>query len=157
MTFEELDDKLPNGLHDAQVHTVAIDYEARTASLDMSFWVGDLDGPNREEYRRGTVKAVGLYFCLIDPPDPTYPFLKEGVPLTVSGDSAKSETCPILDKLRPIFAVGTSCYRFFVHDWNSFIHIAARDVQLAWANRIGGVDARNSGDTLARSGGVTSS
>ena len=48
MTFEELDNELPNGFHDAQLHSVRIDYVRGTMTLHMSFWVGDLNGPNKE-------------------------------------------------------------------------------------------------------------
>ena len=133
MTFEELDQSLPNGFHDAEIYSIRVDYGSATVTLDVSFWVGDLDGPNREEYRRGILKVTGLLFCSIDPPDPAYPFLPDGSPVTVSGDAAKSDTLPVLARLTPRFPPGASCYRFFVNDWNSFIHIAAKDVQLSWA------------------------
>jgi len=50
----------------------------------------------------------------------------------VSGDPANADTLPSLPDLSAKFPDGTWCYRFFVHDWNAFIYIAARDAQVTW-------------------------
>jgi hypothetical protein len=145
MTFEELDATLPNGFHDAEIYSIDIDYRLRCITLDINFWVGDLDGPNREEYRRGVLKGAGLHFCSIDPPDPAYSFVPQGSYVTVSGSSAKPDASPAPEKLWPAFPPGVSCYRFFVHNWNSFIHIAVRDAQLSWAEDAAPVKSITSG------------
>jgi hypothetical protein len=132
MTFNELDSKLPNGFHDAEIRSISADYPSGSLRLGMNLWVGDLDGPNKEEYKSAELLVTGLYFYSIDPPDPAYPFLPDGSPVTVSGDSATAATIPALEKLLLALPTGVSCYRFFVHDWNSFIHIAANDVQISW-------------------------
>ena len=132
MTFEELDQTLPNGFHDAQIRRVAIDDRAGIVTLDMGLWVGKLGSPNQEEYQHATVTASGLAFCSIDAPDSTYPYLPDASPVSVSGDTAKLDHLPELAKLQPTFPEGVLCYRFFVNDWNSFIHIAAKDVQIVW-------------------------
>jgi hypothetical protein len=132
MTFEELDNELPNGFHDAQLHDLTIDYVRGTMTLRMIFWVGKMKGPNREERRPGELRITGLYLCAMDPPDPSYRYAPHGAALNVSGDPAKADTFPALEKLSPAIPPGVSCYRFFVHEWNSFINIAAKDVQLSW-------------------------
>src|SRR5216684_1034247 len=134
MKFEQLDSELPNGFHDARLHKVAIDYPAGSMILHMDLWVGRLDGGNREEYRSAEVRVTGLYFCVVDPPDPSCPYVPSRFPLDVSGDPAKPDTFPALNELSRTFPPGLSCYRFFVHEWNSFINIAARDVQISWIN-----------------------
>ncbi len=134
MTFDDLDSKLPNGFHDAQIYQLRIDYVGGFITIRMNFWIGNQDGPNREEYRLGELRVSGLYFCVIDPPDPTYRYVPHGSPLNVSGDRAKPETFPALEKLSQTLPPGVSCYRFFVHEWNSFINIAAKDVQVSWVD-----------------------
>jgi hypothetical protein len=42
MTLQEIDNSLPNGLHDAQVRRVAIDYEKRIVKFSLLLWTGDL-------------------------------------------------------------------------------------------------------------------
>jgi hypothetical protein len=50
----------------------------------------------------------------------------------VSGDPAKPDNLPSLPDLAAKFPFGTWSYRFFVDDWNAFIHIAGRDTELTW-------------------------
>lgn len=132
MTFEELDNELPNGFHDANLHSLTIDYVGGSAVLHMTLDFGDPEGPNREDYRVGDLRVSGLYFCVIDPPDPTYRHVPHGSPLNVSGDRANPDTFPALELLSRTLPTGVSCYRFFVDEWNSFLNIAAKDVRISW-------------------------
>ena len=132
MTFEELESDLPNGFHDAELHEIRIDYVRGYAILRMAFDFGNPDGAKQEDYRTGEMRVLGLYFCVIDPPDPNYGYVPHGVALNVSGDPAKPDTFPALQGLSRTLPPGVSCYRFFVHEWNSFINIAAKDVQISW-------------------------
>ena len=59
MTLDELLHTLPNGLHDAMVHSITVDYSKQQASFDISVWVGDLDSKDeeaREAYRDGELQ-----------------------------------------------------------------------------------------------------
>ena len=78
MTFEKVDAELPNGFHDAKLYGIVIDYVAGSAILRMDFWVGSMEGPNREEYRPAELRVTGLYFCSMDVPDPTYRYVPHG-------------------------------------------------------------------------------
>jgi hypothetical protein len=133
MTFEDLDRELPNGFHDAKIEDVTVNYAERSATLTMHFWVGSMDGPNREEYRSGTLRIHGLCYYAIDPPAPTYPFMRSGSPINVSGYPEDPEKFAALGGLLAVMPKDVTCFRFFVHEWNSFIHIAATDVRLSWA------------------------
>lgn len=132
MTFDELDNELPNGFHDAELHSLKIDYVSGAAVLRMALDFGDLHGPKREDRRMGELRLSGLYFCVIDPPDPSYRYMPDGTPMNVSGDTAEPATFPALTELSRTLPPGVSCYRFFVHEWNSFINIAANDVRISW-------------------------
>ncbi len=132
MKFEELENMLPNGFHDAEIHDLKIDYIGGSAVIRMGFDFGNPNGPKREDYRIGDLQISGLYFLSIDPPDPKYPYVPDGCSLNVSGDPAKVDTFPALEKLSQSFPSGVSCYRFFVNEWNSFINIAAREAQVYW-------------------------
>ena len=93
MTLENLEEKLPNGFHDAEIFSVELDYVAGIAKFRMSLlvgWPGDPE-PERQAYQEATLVVSGLCFCSIDPPSSTYPFLPDGKPICVSGDPAKSD------------------------------------------------------------------
>ena len=64
MTIDELDAFLPNGLHDAKLGKVAIDFTERTVRLDLNIWVGDEE--KREAYRSAEVTLSGLLFWVSD-------------------------------------------------------------------------------------------
>lgn len=132
MTFEEIDRMLPNGLHDAEVSSIAVDYVLGTVTIQANLWIGDMGTPNREDHRTGSLIATGLHFCAVEPPDSVSPFARQGSPITVSGDLARSDTLPALEKLAPGFPPGVFCFRLFVHEWNSFIHVAAKDIIFTW-------------------------
>jgi hypothetical protein len=134
LNLEELNNKLPNGFHDAKLLSIQLDYIARTATLHLSLWVGSMEappGPNREKYQAAILNLSGLCFCSIEPPDPGYPFLPKGKPSSVDGDPAKGDHFPSLPALSARLPEGAWCYRFFVVDWNAFIYVAAKDANIS--------------------------
>jgi hypothetical protein len=125
-TLQELAETLPNGFHDAQVSSCAVDFVARTVTFDLSIWVGD--ETDSERYRRATLKVAGLVFCAFDPPDPRYPFA-DGRPLEVDlcdADPTVAATAALPD--------GAFAARLWVANWNSFIHLAGTHAGLAWTD-----------------------
>jgi hypothetical protein len=134
MTLEDLEDKLPNGFHDAEIFSFELDYPAGIATFRMNLLVGwpDDPEPERQAYQKATLVVTGLCFCSIDAPSSTYPFLPDGKPICVSGDAAKSDHLPSLSDLLAKLPSSAWCYRFFVDDWNAFIHVAGRDAELSW-------------------------
>ena len=135
MTFEEAEETLPNGFHDAQVVRITLDYPAGTLLMTMQILVGTPGQANEEEYGPAELRANGLYFCFIDPPDPTYPFKPNGKALGVCGDPEPRESPAIGDLLYKL-PEGVSVYRFYADSWNSFIHVAAFDVQISWGKNL---------------------
>lgn len=134
MTLDELDHILPNGFHDAQLFSLELNYAAGSAKLHLKLLVGwpEDPGEEREAYQEAILTITGLCFCSIEPPQSTYPFLPDGKPIWLSGDAAKPDHLPTLPELVEKFPSGAWCYRFFMDDWNAFIHIAGRDAECAW-------------------------
>jgi len=132
MTFQDLENSLPNGFHDAKLKGVSIDYAERLLTMQMEILVGTPEAEDREEYRSATLTVTGLYFCVIDPPDVKYPFITKHSPIGISGDDGwpgtLSDLAAILAQTNPDFTY----HRFFSDDWNSFIYVAADDVRLSW-------------------------
>ena len=134
MTLDELDSSLPNGFHDMYIGSLELDYSTGTLKLNVDLLVGwpEDSESERNQYQKAIVTITGLCFCSIDPPYPGYPLSPNGSAICVDGDPAKADHLPSLPDLLPNFPEGVLCYRFFVHDWNAFIHIAARDAEVAW-------------------------
>jgi hypothetical protein len=134
MTFEELDKELPNGFHDAKLHDLRIDYVGGSAILRMGLDFGSYDRSNSPDYRIGELRVSGLHFCSIDPPSDDHPYVPHGFALNVAGYPTTLDTFPALEGLSRTFPDGVMCFQFYVHEWNSFINIAAKDVQISWTD-----------------------
>jgi hypothetical protein len=130
VTLEELENSLPNGLHDAEMQRVCIDYRQRTITIDMSVFVGDVDAPieKREAYREGTLVISGLQFAVIEPPDARYPFASPAASRVDSCDMTKNLD-PSLVKALP---EGSFVGSLFVVDWNAFVHLAGSGAEIHW-------------------------
>ena len=130
MTLEELEDTLPNGLHDAEVRRVSVDYEKRTAIVDLEVFVAGLDAPvaEREAYRSASIIITGLQFLAIEPPYPNYPFADSGTVRIDACDKTKDLDAELLKNLPS----GSFCRSFFVSEWNAFVHLAGLDAAIEW-------------------------
>ncbi len=135
----EIENQLPNGFHDAYIEAIALDMMANTATLDLELWVGDLyapPGPEREAYQRGRLRLNGLAYFVIEPPGPNADWFMErelGPTPRISGadearpDAESEYTRPPVEVPDDAFA-----HYFFVFDWNTFIHVAARSADFEW-------------------------
>lgn len=133
MTFQDLEDTLPNGFHDAELKSVSIDYVERLLTMQMEILIGTPEAGDQDEYRSATLTVTGLYFCVIEPPNVNYPFVTKHKPVRISGDDSWPDSmaglAAGLAQSNPDFTY----HRFFCNDWNSFLHVAADDVQLSWS------------------------
>lgn len=129
MTIGEIESGLPNGLHDSLLHSYASDDDERSAEFVLDVFMGDLHSTvesERERYRRARLELVGVGYLIVEEPDPRYePFKKSPVQLdscAADDDAERSRRVP----------QGGFAGRFFITDWNSFIHFAALDARLTW-------------------------
>jgi len=134
VTIEEIERTLPNGFHDAEISTIRLDYVDRTASMEVSIWMDDLDvQPGYEElYRDAVLEFAGMQCAILDPPDASYRFA-EAEPLWVDRDPRPPDP-PIAAFAR--LPQGSFVARFFVRDWNSWVTVAARSASLRWTSEV---------------------
>jgi hypothetical protein len=131
VNIDELERTLPNGFHDSCLRQLTVDYEAQMASLVLDVWIGDVDAPTdveRDRLRTARLDLIGVEYFILEPPDPTYPYRDAG---SVTLDLCDSD--PGIASSRPL-ALGGFAGRFFVNQWNAFIHFAAQDVRLTWTD-----------------------
>ena len=129
MNIEELEADLPNGLHDALLRTFSTDVPERRADLILDVWLGDLASSvtaERERYRAARLELLGLAYLVLDDHDTRYP-VGEGSPVRI--DACPADDHPQRSRQVP---PGGFAGRFFVTEWNAFIHFAARDARLIW-------------------------
>jgi hypothetical protein len=138
MTLDEIARTLPNGFHDSEIRGVTVNYERRIAEIEMTLDYTSPDGPVPwPPTRDAKVVLRGLKYLAIEPPAHHYPF-DDARALDVSDAynsigtdaSGRRLVSPELLAAPPHQAFATS---FFVNDWNSFIHVAADEAELIWA------------------------
>ena len=128
MKLEDLAADLPNGFHDSEIQAVSMNFSERTVEFILDVWVGSMaDAPaEREQYRKARLQFLGVEYCAVDPPDPRYPYREPG-PITVDLTKPSDEMANTLAHPPSGFAG-----RFFVDEWNAFIHFAATDARMNW-------------------------
>ena len=129
MNIEELEADLPNGLHDAVLRTFSSDPTERRAVFILDVWLGDLHSPvaeDRERYRSARLELLGLAYLVIDHPDQR-DSLKREVPVQIDACAADDNA----ERSRQV-PHGGFAGRFFVTEWNGFIHFAALEARLTW-------------------------
>jgi hypothetical protein len=123
VTFSELDDWLPNGLHDGVLRQLGIDFEAAVLTLAV-----DLDtsaGSTRGSYRAADLSFSGVQFVVVDAPAQNERMRRS----KIDAGQGQPETAPMqLPELRP------ECFLcwVFVEELNGFIRIAAESVEVSW-------------------------
>jgi hypothetical protein len=129
VNLDELEAELPNGLHDSLLRTFSSDPVEGRAELILDVWLGDLHSPEdleRERRRPARLELLGLTYLVVDDPDPGYAPV-EGAPVQI--DTCAADDDPARSRQIPD---GGFAGRFFVTQWNSFIHFAALEARLTW-------------------------
>jgi hypothetical protein len=122
--------QLPNGLHNAFIRELRVDFASAAARLVIDFSVGDPNaptGPAREERRRGTLTLTGLSSLTVEPPDARYELMRDCEGIWVDGDFGAYPGDP------PRGEDGLVRLWFFVQTWNARMLFTADACGLEWA------------------------
>jgi len=132
MTFEEFESTYPNGFYDAEIVSVSIDYRNREVKLQINLRGNMPDSPDSQEYKLAVLTLHSFYYFSIEPPEPDHLFSFRSPYITAVGYPEDPAQFPLIENLKPTLPLGAFCCRFYIHDWNSFIHVAANKAQLSW-------------------------
>ena len=132
MTLEDLDEILPNGLHDARIRTLTHDYEDAIVKLDVEILSGlpDDPSPDRFRYRKGEILFHQVLFCTIEAPENERILGHAG---TIWFKFWRTEAGILPEKIEKSLTPETLCYSLYILDWVSQINIAAGDVSFSWS------------------------
>lgn len=134
MTFEELEQTLPQGFHDAQLKSLSLDYVKKEIRIEIDFVVGVNLKSHSMEFRSAEVLVAEFDFCVMDIPDSSYPYQKKHSLWidAVSGQPEDSEVAlPPHSRSHFLFSI-------WVDEWNGYMRIAAGDMNLKWLDGNGG-------------------
>jgi hypothetical protein len=130
VNIDQLEADLPNGLHDALLRAFSTDPAERRAEFILDVWLGDLHSSatsERERYRSARLELLGLAYLVLDHPDRRHAVSSWDSPVQI--DACAADDNP--ERARQV-PQGGFAGRFFVTEWNAFIHFAALDARLIW-------------------------
>ncbi|MGB7549155.1 MAG: hypothetical protein WBM14_15555 [Terracidiphilus sp.] len=133
MTLEDLEQTLPNGLHDAQIKARMHDYEHAIVKLDVRIVVGlpEQDIAYRLRYRSGEIQFHKVLFCSVEAPENERIL---GHPGSIWFVFDRTEPGVLPEKIAQSLPPETLCYSLYILEWESQIHIAAGDVSFSWSD-----------------------
>lgn len=131
MTLEDLDETLPNGLHDALIKSLTHDYENATVKLAVEILVGlPDDAPaDRSRYRDAEIVFSRVLFCSVELPDNERII---GHPGSIWFKFWRREPGVLPEKIEKSLPPDALCYSLYILEWESQIHIAAGDMSFTW-------------------------
>lgn len=129
MTFQELDELLINGFHDALLENVTMNYVDRRLCLDLYFCLGEVEPHERREvYRPARVTFENVAYLVIEPPDVSRPWSRSGRIRIDAGSGTPSQSQSIV----PSAPVGTSAAWVYLNELNRFLLFASASASLEW-------------------------
>ena len=131
MTLEQIEDLLPNGLHDAEIRHLAMDYEKARLVLGVTVLTGITSQPypNREAERAAEISFERVRFYSVECPQIGSAFQHPG---SVGFSYEKTPPGLVPLELTEALPPETLCYSLFIRDWLSHVHIAAAEVAFSW-------------------------
>jgi len=135
MTFEEVEQSLPNGFHDAALRGISADFVNLSIKLEMELHASVEGDANPERYLRGVLSVTRPYLFFLDPPDSRYGFIPRGMPVNASGFALKAGKDPKIDALLQRIPADATAFVFFLDDWNTYLYVAGATVQFSWDYR----------------------
>jgi len=133
MTLEELDQILPNGLHDAQIKAIAHDYERAVVKLDVRILVGLPDDapPDSFRYRDGEIFFHKVLFSGVETPENERIL---GHPGSIWFVFERMDPGFLPERIAKSLPPEALCYSLYILEWESQIHIVAADVSFSWSD-----------------------
>jgi hypothetical protein len=132
MTFEEAEDQLPNGLHDAELLGFHVDLSKQVLSLDFE---ADLSSPDRKlredepASRPVRFEVTGFCYFSLEPPMLSLNYSIDGPAIVTSSEDARLNGILTKEALSRL-PEGTFCQRLFLSDWNAFLIFCGKQVRL---------------------------
>jgi hypothetical protein len=130
--MNELLRSLPNGLHDAELTAIAVDYARAEVTASVVVDLSDPDDPSSEgRARNARLVFTGVSCLVVDSPemDPGDQTQAQLTVIRIDAETGQPETSPRPDLQAP--DSGFLCW-IYLSSLNGFIRIGARDVRLEW-------------------------
>lgn len=129
MTLEELDETLPNGLHDARIAKVLHNFKDATVELKVEVLIGLPDDLKANAYRNATVVFSKVLFAAVQMPE-NHRIL--GVPGSIWFIFSRLRREELDAKVAKGIPDSALCYSLYVLEWEACINLAAMSMSFDW-------------------------
>ena len=131
MTLEQLEERLPNGLHDARIRSITHDYDTRELIIRVEILTGLPDDPpaTRSAYRDAVISFADVSICHVEPPENERIIGVKGS-LWFKYWRTQPGVWPL--KLSERFPNEALSYTLYILEWESSIHIVVSDLNFSW-------------------------
>jgi hypothetical protein len=132
MTLEQLEQLLPNGLHDAILHSFARDLVKETFVLKVGILVGLPNDPGelQNRYLDAVITFTGVKLLIVECPAASSAFFTRS---SVFFSIAQSDPGVFTPEIVSHLPFETNRYSLYVLDWESCIHLTATEIAFEWA------------------------
>jgi len=132
MTLEELEEQLPNRLHDARIRSITHNYDTGTLIVCVEILTGLPDDPPSTQvaYRDAVISFLDVCLCHIEQPENERIIGLRG---SVWFKYWRTEPGILLPKLSDRFPTDAISYTLYVLEWEASIHIVASGVGFSWS------------------------
>jgi hypothetical protein len=132
MTLEELDETLPNGLHDARIKALTHDFENATVRIVVEVLVGLPSDPPQDQFRYRTAEVLfdKVLFCSVEAPENERIL---GHPGSIWFKFWLTEPGTLQERIVRVLPQDSLCYSIYILEWESQIQIAAGGMSFRWA------------------------
>lgn len=132
MTLEQLEEQLPNGLHDGRIRSITRDYDRGTLIIFVEILTGSPTDPpsTRFAYRDAVISFTDVFLCDIERPENERIIGAKG---TVWFTYSRTEPGILPAKLSDRIPAEALSYTLYILDWESSIHIVAGNLNFSWA------------------------
>ena len=129
MTFSQVLATLPNGLHDAQLRRLEVDYERKRLRFELEVWVGNLrDSDSRQSHRPAILTFSDLAYLIVEPPTAgSMPLEAETLRIDAGEGHPKQSSSEL-----PVPPPDTTVTWIYLTEPNTFLIFAAGEASLEW-------------------------
>ena len=132
--MKEVEYRTPNGLHDAYLLGLSVNYRERVLRVDLKWLIGTPGGKTheaREGYKAGTLIVSGLRYCVVEAPAQGTGDEPDQIINDFETGLAEIERCNLPDVDEDTFR-----HSIYLALWESFIHFAGTSAEVIPADLI---------------------
>jgi len=130
MTLHEIENKLPNGLHDAQLLWLNLDLARSTLTLEVEVDSAPPEAAQEVgEPTRAKITITGLCYFKLDPPDVLNPYAIGTATLIDTGDDPVEKGL-VDTEVATKLPRGSFLHWIYLNGWNAIMVVGGRDARL---------------------------